>query len=191
MSGEDEREAALRAARVGELRVLEDGRVRLVDYDPQWPHLFEREATRVRAALGDRVVQLEHVGSTSVPGLIAKPLIDMLLVVADSSDEHAYVPDLTHAGYQLHVREPDWFEHRMLKGPDTPVNLHVFSRGCTEIARMLRFRDWLRTHEEDRELYARTKRELAQRQWKYTQDYADAKTAVVEEIVARATADAT
>jgi GrpB-like predicted nucleotidyltransferase (UPF0157 family) len=171
---------------VGELRALEGGRVRLVDYDPAWPRLFECEAARARAALGNRAMQVEHVGSTSVPGLTAKPRIDMLLVVADSSDEAAYVPDLTSVGYRLHIREPDWFQHRLLKGPDTDVNLHVFSGGCPEIERMLRFRDWLRANPGDRELYARTKRELAQREWKYTQDYADAKTAVVEEILARA-----
>ena len=85
----------------------------------------------------------------------------------------------------LRIREPDWFEHRVFKGPDTNVNLHVFSAGCPEIDRMLRFRDWLRSNEADRELYERTKRELAAQEWAYVQDYADAKTAVVEEIVAR------
>jgi GrpB-like predicted nucleotidyltransferase (UPF0157 family) len=90
------------------------------------------------------------------------------------------------AGYRLVIREPDWFEHRVFKGPDTNINLHVFSPGCPEIARMVGFRDWLRTHPDDRDLYARTKRELATRTWKYVQNYADAKTQVVEEIVARA-----
>jgi GrpB-like predicted nucleotidyltransferase (UPF0157 family) len=140
----------------------------------------------VRAALGDRVLLLEHVGSTSVPGLAAKPRIDMLLVVADSTDEAAYVPALEAAGYVLHIREPDWYEHRMFKGPDTAVNLHVFSPGCPEIERMLLFRDWLRGNASDRRLYERTKRELARREWAYGQHYADAKAPVVEEIIARA-----
>jgi GrpB-like predicted nucleotidyltransferase (UPF0157 family) len=86
----------------------------------------------------------------------------------------------------LRIREPDWYEHRVFKGPDTDVNLHVFSPGCPEIDRMLLFRDHLRSNESDRRLYERTKRELAQKEWKYTQNYADAKTAVVEEIIARA-----
>ena len=86
----------------------------------------------------------------------------------------------------LRIREPDWHEHRVFKGPDTNVNLHVFSDGCPEIDRMLRFRDWLRTDQADRELYEQTKRELAAREWTYIQDYADAKTLVVEEIIARA-----
>jgi GrpB-like predicted nucleotidyltransferase (UPF0157 family) len=153
-----------------------------------WPRLFEREAERIRAALGERVVLLEHVGSTSVPGLAAKPKIDILLAVADSADEPSYVPALEGAGYVLYLREPDWFEHRVFKGPDTDINLHVFSQGCPEIDRMLLFRGWLRSNAADRQLYERTKRELAQRNWKYVQNYADAKTAVVEEILARAQA---
>lgn len=163
-------------------------RVVLVEYDSRWPGLFRREAERVRAALGARALRIEHTGSTSVPGLTAKPTIDMLLVVADSADEAAYVPALERAGYVLRIREPDWQEHRMFKGPETEVNLHVFSEGCPEIGRVLLFRDWLRSHAADRDLYARTKRDLARREWKYLQNYADAKSAVVEEILGRARA---
>ena len=89
------------------------------------------------------------------------------------------------AGYVLRIREPDWHQHRLFKGPDTDINLHVYSFGCPEIDKMLMFRDWLRINDADRELYERTKRELAKQTWKYVQNYADAKTAVVEEIVAR------
>ncbi len=144
------------------------------------------EARRIQAALGDRVLLIEHVGSTSVPELAAKPRIDMLLVVADSADEPAYVPDLEAAAYALRIREPDWYEHRMFNGPDTAINLHVFSPGSPEIDRMLLFRNWLRSNTADRQLYERTKRELARVNWKYIQNYADAKTAVVEEILVRA-----
>lgn len=162
--------------------------IEIVVYDPEWPMLFDRERERIEAALGDRALMVEHVGSTSVPGLAAKPRIDMLLIVPNSGDEDAYVPDLEAAGYVLRIREPEWYEHRVFKGPDTDVNLHVFSAGCVEIERMLSFRDWLRTHDEDRELYELTKRELASQNWEFTQNYADAKTAVVEEIIARAQA---
>ena len=120
-------EEQLRASQVGELVPL-SGPIHLVDYDQEWPGLFEREAERVRAALGDRVLLLEHVGSTSVPQLAAKPRIDMLLAVADSADEPAYVPPLEAAGYVLKVREPDWYEHRMFKGPDTDISPSPFSR---------------------------------------------------------------
>jgi GrpB-like predicted nucleotidyltransferase (UPF0157 family) len=164
------------------------GNVLVVDYDPAWPRQFAAEASKIRAALCERVLLLEHAGSTSVPRLAAKPIIDIVLVVRDSSDEAAYVPLLEAAGYTLRIREPDWYQHRVLKGVDPAVNLHVFSPGCPETERMLLMRDWLRTHEDDRDLYERTKRELAQRDWKYTQNYADAKTAVVEEILARARA---
>lgn len=177
----------IRAATIGELAPLTSP-ILLAEYDPDWPRLFEREADRIRAALGSRAVQVEHVGSTSVPGLAAKPVIDIVLAVTDSADEAAYVPDIEAAGYILRIREPDWFEHRLLKGPDTNVNLHVFSRGCSEVQVMLDFRDWLRASNPDRELYERAKRDLAAQDWKYVQNYADAKTAVVAKILARAQA---
>jgi GrpB-like predicted nucleotidyltransferase (UPF0157 family) len=162
------------------------GRIKVADYDPAWPRLFEREAERIRAVLGKRVVQLEHVGSTAVPGLAAKPVIDILLVVPDSGDEPAYVPDLEAAGYVLVIREPERHQHRMFNGPDTNIQLHVHSLGSPEIERYLIFRDRLRSDPADRERYQRVKRELAQRDWRYGQQYADAKTEVVEEIIARA-----
>lgn len=162
--------------------------IQIVDYDPGWPELFRRESVKIRYALGDRALLIEHVGSTSVPGLAAKPVIDVLLVVANSADEPAYLPALESAGYVLRHREPHWHEHRMLKGPNMKVNLHVFSAGSPEIERMLLFRDWLRAHPADRELYARTKIALAARNWHNVQHYADAKTSVVEEILSRARA---
>jgi GrpB-like predicted nucleotidyltransferase (UPF0157 family) len=180
-------EDQIRSYTIGELRPL-SGRILIVDYDPQWPELFRREADRIRAALGPRALRIEHTGSTSVPGLAAKPIIDVLLVVTDSSDEDAYVPALEAAGYSLRIREPDWFEHRMFKGPDTEIHLHVLSSGCPEIGRMVMFRDWLRSNAADRDLYARTKLTLALKDWKYSQNYADAKTAIIEEILARARA---
>jgi GrpB-like predicted nucleotidyltransferase (UPF0157 family) len=178
-------EEQIRATMVGEVRPL-SGPIVLADYDPGWPQLFEREAEQVRSALGDKALRLEHTGSTSVPGLAAKPIIDIVLVVADSADEDAYVPTLEAAGYELRVREPEWYEHRMLRRPDRSVHLHVFSQDCEEIERMLIFRNRLRADDSDRELYERTKRELTQRDWKYGQNYADAKSAVVDEILARA-----
>ncbi len=182
-------DAEISAYTVGKLEAHDDT-IFLADYDPSWPAMFAREAERIRRALGDTAVQLEHVGSTSVPGLAAKPRIDIVLVVPDSSDEPSYAPALESAGYVLRIREPDSDEHRVFKGPDTDVNLHVYSRGCIEIERMVRFRDWLRTHAGDRALYEQTKRRLAARRWRYVQNYADAKTEVVEHILARAMGDA-
>ena len=162
--------------------------ITLVEYDPNWPELFEQEAARIRSVLGNKALQIEHVGSTSVPGLCAKPIIDMLLVVKDSADELSYVPALEAAGYILRIRESDWFEHRLFKGPDTDINLHVFSSGTSEIDRMLRFRDWLRSNENDQEKYAQVKRSLAKNKWRHIQHYADAKTSIVQEIMERANA---
>jgi GrpB-like predicted nucleotidyltransferase (UPF0157 family) len=159
--------------------------IEISEYDPAWPGLYEREAARIRSVLGDLVVRLEHVGSTAVPGLAAKPIIDIVLEVPDSAHESRYVPPLEAAGYVLVIREPDWSEHRVFKGPDTNINLHTFSMGCDETHRMVVFRDWLRRDEPDRALYAQSKRELG-REWKYVQQYADAKTEVVAEIMARA-----
>ena len=177
----------IRQVTVGEPDVL-NSPITLVEYDPAWPQHFAREAARIRSALGERALQIEHAGSTSVPGLCAKPIIDIVLVVADSADEPSYVPALEAAGYVLRIREPEWHEHRLFKGPDVNINLHVFSAGSEEIERMLLLRDWLRADETDRDLYAQTKRELAQREWRYVQNYADAKSEVVEAIVARARA---
>jgi len=182
----DMSEEQLRKVTIGELQAV-NGPIRLVKYDPAWPALFEKEATRIITALGGRLVSIEHVGSTAVPGLAAKPRIDILLVVADTVDEASYVPALEAAGYVLRIREPEWHEHRVFKGPDMDVNLHCFSVGCPEIQRMLAFRNRLRSNEEDRLLYERTKLDLAAKTWKYVQEYADAKTAVVEEILSRAT----
>jgi|SRR5579872_4125446 len=161
----------------------------LVEYDPAWPEIFQREAERIRAALGHRALQIEHVGSTSVPGLAAKPIIDIVLVVANSADEAAYLPELEQSGHVLRIREAEWHEHRMLKGPDADINLHVFSTGCPEVDRMLLFRDWLRSSADDRNLYARTKLALAEQEWAHIQDYADAKNVVIEGIMGRARLD--
>src|SRR5580693_8268858 len=133
-----------------------DGPVMLAEYDPQWPVLYAREAARIRSVLGDRVLRVEHVGSTSVPGLAAKPIIDILLVLADPADEPSWLPRLEEAGYRLVIREPGWYQHRALKGPGTDINLHVHPPDSPEIARHLLFRDWLRTHDDDRAQYERT-----------------------------------
>src|SRR5262245_56210769 len=164
-------------------------RIRIADYDPKWPQLFRREARRILTALGPGVLRIEHTGSPSVPGLAAKPVIDILLVVNNSANEQAYAPMLEAAGYTLRIREPDWYEHRMFNGPDTQVNLHVFSNGCPEIDRILLFRDWLRSHPADRNLYARAKLALVEQDWKDVQDYADAKTGIIKDILARACAE--
>ena len=175
----------LRTVTIGE-RKPHNSTIHLALYDPNWPSMFERLASRVRNALSGKVILLEHVGSTSVPGLSAKPVVDMVLAVADSTEETSYVPPLEAEGFELRIREPDWFEHRLLRASDIRGNLHVFSAGCDEIDRMLTFRNWLRNHDADRLLYEANKLELASRTWKHVQHYADAKSEIIKTILMRA-----
>lgn len=135
--------------------------VRIVDYDPEWPKKFQTHAAIIEAALGGSALRIEHIGSTSVPGLGAKPIIDILVVVADSTDESSYLPQLEAEGYVLRVREPDWHQHRMFRTPEKDVHIHIYSAGCREIQRNLTFRDRLRRDSGDKCRYERTKRELA------------------------------
>jgi GrpB-like predicted nucleotidyltransferase (UPF0157 family) len=178
-------EERLREVIIGE---IESPTIVIVGYDPAWSERFRREEARIRSSLGEAALSVEHIGSTSVPALAAKPIVDILLVVEDSADEASYVPALEEAGYILRVREPDFDEHRMLRTPAKDVHVHVFSVGSQEIERYLLLRDHLRENEEDRKLYARTKRELASRDWPSMQHYAEAKTEVIEGIIARAAA---
>ena len=160
----------------------------IVDHDPAWASRYERERARIVAALDERAIAVEHIGSTSVPGLAAKPIIDIDLSVADLEAEDTYVPALEAAGYVLRVREPG---HRMFRTPELDVHLHVCETGSDWERRHLVFRDWLRSHPDDRQRYEDVKRDLATRQWDDMNDYADAKTDVVADIMARATAPTT
>ncbi len=175
----------LRSVTIGERKPHNDT-IHLEPYDPNWPRQFAELERRIRRVLTDRIIMLEHVGSTSVPGLSAKPVIDMVLVVDDSTDEASYVPPLESEGFVLRIREPDWFEHRLLKAPEIAGHLHVFSEGCEEVENMLLLRDWIREQVDERALYERTKQELAARRWRDVDHYARAKSKVVGEILNRA-----
>lgn len=159
--------------------------VAIVDYDPEWPRRFQRRAAELRAILGDRARLVEHIGSTSVPGLAAKPIVDIVVGVDDPDNEEAYVPDLEAAGYDLRVREP---QHRCFRtgDPDEPVNLHCYPPDHVEVRKYLTFRDRLRASAEDLRRYEAAKRELAQREWRDINYYAEAKGPVIDEILARA-----
>jgi GrpB-like predicted nucleotidyltransferase (UPF0157 family) len=160
--------------------------ITVVPYDDGWPSDFARLSSIVRGALGERVLRLEHIGSTSVGGLAAKPVIDADLTVADSADEAAYVPDLEAAGLVLRIREPGWEEHRLLTFEAPKTNLHVFTVGGRELARHRLFRDWLRTNDEDRAAYAALKTELGARGFRDGMDYNNHKGALVYDIYERA-----
>ena len=168
-------------------RALVGGRRRvrpvIADYDPAWPARYEQERARVAAALGERALRIEHVGSTAVPGLPAKAVIDICLAVADPDDEAAYVPPLEPLGFSVRVREPG---HRMLGVPARDVHLHVYAPGDPEIEQYLLLRGWLRAHPDDRARYAALKRRLAEREWPDMNYYAEAKGPLIRELLARA-----
>ena len=163
-------------------RVLVGGRERreivIADYDERWPVRFSEERSRIAAALGDRALRIEHIGSTAVPGLAAKPIVDVLVEVARLDDA-----ELARAGYVLRVREEG---HRMFRTPELDVHVHVSPSGHPDIAAQLAFRDRLRESAEDRAAYAALKRTLAERDWEDMNYYAEAKGALIREIRARA-----
>ncbi len=182
----DEEMAAIRVS--GTVTPL-NAQIYLAPYDPAWPAQYEAEAAKISAALGEAALALEHVGSTSIPGLPAKPIIDIILCVADSADEDSYVPALSAQGYRLHLREPEWEQHRVMKGEWPMVNLHIFTIGSRELVRMVAFRDRCRTHPEELALYREAKEALAGQVWRHVQHYANAKGEVVEAIIGRALAE--
>lgn len=123
--------------------------IEIVPFDPAWSQAYRELASRVRNALGDRVLGLQHIGSTAVPGLPAKPVIDLDLTLADPAAEHDYVQDLQRQGFVLSIREPHWHEHRVLTSTEPRANLHVFGPDCPEVIRHAMFRDWLIAHPDD------------------------------------------
>lgn len=154
----------------------------LVDYDPRWPAIYAEHAARIRAALGEQV-RVEHVGSTAVPGLVAKPIVDMQVSVADVEAEDTYVPALERSGYVLRVRERG---HRMLRTPARGVHVHVCPVGSAWERRHLLFRDRLRADTDDRWAYGALKRQLAAQDWETMNHYAAAKDELIGEIMQRA-----
>ena len=152
----------------------------IADYDPAWPRRFALERERIRTALGAAAIRIEHIGSTSVPGLAAKPIVDVLVTVADPEDDGAFVPALQGAGYVLRVREPG---HRMLRTPARDVQIHVWADDGAEVDRHLTFRDRLRGSPERRREYEQLKRKLAKRDWPDVNHYANAKSPFIESVL--------
>jgi GrpB-like predicted nucleotidyltransferase (UPF0157 family) len=157
----------------------------LLDYDPSWAARFEHERVKITKALGAEAMMIEHIGSTAVPGLAAKPIIDVLVTVADVADEPGYLPALQRAGYVLRVREP---AHRMVRTPELDVHVHVWPDGDPAVTAHVAFRNRLRQSTTDRDLYAATKRRLAEQDWPTMNDYARAKTDVIQQILSHTTA---
>jgi GrpB-like predicted nucleotidyltransferase (UPF0157 family) len=156
--------------------------IALVDYDPSWPMRFQDERAKLTTALGTKAIGIEHIGSTGVPGLTAKPIIDVLVTVADTEDEPQYLTALQRAGYVLRVREP---RHRMVRTPGLDVHVHICPGGDPAVTAYLAFRNRLRSSIADRDLYAATKRRLAKQDWPTMDHYADAKSYVILQILSR------
>jgi GrpB-like predicted nucleotidyltransferase (UPF0157 family) len=154
-------------------------------YDPAWVDRFAAATSLLDEALGGLIIAIEHVGSTSVPGLPAKPIIDIDLLIEDTADESRYLPALETREYRLVLREPWWYGHRMLVSPAEDVHLHMWPHDAPEPVRHRLFRDWLRSHPEDRDLYAATKRRLARDTVDRPGDYSLAKNDVIDEIYER------
>jgi len=159
--------------------------IKVVEYDAGWPARFETLAVVIGQALGPVALSVDHIGSTAVPGLAAKPIIDILLTVPSVEDELAYVPLMERAGFVLRVREPD---HRMFRTPEKDVHIHVYAPGRQESAVYLQLRDWLRGSEAARALYGETKKRLAEKSWPDMNYYAEAKTDVIARLLAEARA---
>jgi len=163
----------------------------IADADPAWPAQYDAYATALQSLLGERLLIVEHIGSTSVPGLAAKPVIDIIVGIEDPDDEPAYLPDLVSAGWALRVREPG---HRCLRaepavqrfdGESTlPANLHCYRPSSPEISRYLHLRDRLRADPVARARYANLKRSLATRRWADMNPYADAKGPLIRKLLA-------
>lgn len=164
---------------------MERREIRIVDHDPAWAERFERERERIAAALGQVARRIDHIGSTAVPGLAAKAIVDIQVSVPDVEDEPSYLDALLAAGYRHRVREPG---HRMVRTPERDVHVHVCASGGEWERRHLLLRDWLRRDRTDREAYQSLKRELARRDWADMNDYADAKCPLIAAMTRRAVA---
>lgn len=165
----------------------------MVPADPAWPVVFEEIAAGLREVLGARVLDLLHVGSTSVPGLAAKPVIDIDLIVANPANEPSWLPALEAAGFVLTAREPWWHEHRMLRGYDPRSNIHIFGPDAAEPWKHRIFRDHLLRDHTDRDRYARAKQDaarLASAEYETVMEYNRRKEEVIRAIYARAFAAA-
>jgi GrpB-like predicted nucleotidyltransferase (UPF0157 family) len=163
----------------------ERGRITIADYNEAWPNWFNEHRARIAAAIGQTAHRIEHIGSTSVAGLAAKPVIDVLVAVLDVDNEDCYLPRLASSGYALRIREPG---HRMLRTPDAGAHIHIWPMGSDAVRRQLLFRDWLRHSREDQEAYEALKRQLAKQDWEDRSYYTEAKTTLVVNILQHAEA---
>lgn len=159
----------------------EQVQIEVVAHDTDWFARFGVQKEQIQKVLCDVALSIDHVGSTAVEGLAAKPIIDIDLIIENPEDEISYIPALETLGYELTIREPSWYQHRMLKLHYPMVNLHVFGKDCPEHHRHLLFKEWLQTHSDDLADYAAIK-EIAKNNVNTMQDYNQKKQDVVRAI---------
>jgi GrpB-like predicted nucleotidyltransferase (UPF0157 family) len=186
MNGEHMSDTPKQELETGLIGGLEKRVIEIVPYRSDWPSQFRCHAERIKNALGGTALRIEHIGSTSVEGLAAKPIIDILVVVSDPAKEALYLPEMLSAGYELRVREPEFEEHRMFRTPERDIHVHFYPVEFGEIERYLLFRNFLRTNPEARDNYAALKHKLSNKGWADMNEYADAKTALIEDIIRQA-----
>ncbi|OTA15747.1 Dephospho-CoA kinase [Xenorhabdus vietnamensis] len=153
----------------------------IVPYNTEWGTIYNEEKNKIQRQLQGKIISIEHIGSTAVPGLFAKPVIDIDLIIADPIQEIDYIPALEKLGYVLRVREPSWYQHRMLRLDSPRINLHIFGKNCPEHIRHLLFRNWLRNHEDDKLRYAAAKLEAVEGA-EHIMEYNDNKNRMIKDI---------
>jgi GrpB-like predicted nucleotidyltransferase (UPF0157 family) len=164
----------------------------IVDYDTRWPKIYEIERARILKAIGSKVVSIEHVGSTAVPGLGAKPTIDILVGVRSLSDAEECIEPLRKIGYEYvpeyeaEIAERRYFRKGPSEVPNRHFHLHMVERISNFWQRHILFRDYLRTHPETAQQYYRLKKELAAKHGSNREAYTEAKTSFIESVVAKA-----
>ncbi len=163
---------------------LPEGELYLVDYQPDWPELFEDEAHLIREACGDRLLLIEHIGSTSVRGLAAKPILDIMPLLANFEDGFELTPSMEALGYESSGEFGIEGRHYFAKGSPRTHHVHMYETGDSEAVRRLLFRDYLRTHSDVAGDYARLKRRLAEELTRT--DHSEAKTDFIAEVLALA-----
>jgi GrpB-like predicted nucleotidyltransferase (UPF0157 family) len=163
---------------------LPDGELYLLDYQPAWPRLFEEEAERIRAACGDRLVGIEHIGSTSIPGLAAKPILDIMPLLVSFEEGFDIVPNMEGLGYEYKGEYGIPRRHYFVKGTPRTHHVHMYEADDDEVVRHLLFRDYLREYADTAAEYESLKRRLAAEVPR--EDYPEAKTGFVAQVLARA-----
>jgi GrpB-like predicted nucleotidyltransferase (UPF0157 family) len=175
-------EGQLQSISVGQ-RDTRRSAIELVPNDPAWAGHFARLSRDIRSALGSRLIAVEHVGSTAIPGLPAKPIIDIDATIYNPADESGYRDVLEGLGFALTIREPEWHQHRMFKLSDPRTNLHIYADNCSLPMRDVAFRDLLRNDRQAALAYSELKRELSSQEWSSSQHYAEGKSELIIDLL--------